>query len=111
MSTVLRSFLKPLCDSGRTPSVIWARSLERSILVSTLPEVARREMPLLFPHTALSPFFLKMLTMSASFHFCGQQLEAQTFWKMSCRESRMAFPPCFRISAGMPSGPAALLFF
>ena len=78
---------------------------------SSLPAVERREIPLLFPQSALSPLRLYIVAMLASFHCCRNFPDVHAVVMTRCRRCRRFKPPCLRSSAGMPSGPEALLFF
>ena len=79
------------------------------ILASTLPDTVRREMPRLMPHSARSPFCLYTRIMLAFFHCCGRHLADQQQRKELCSFRCKAHPPYLNTSAGILSGPAALL--
>lgn len=49
--------------------------------------------------------------MITSFHCYGILPEVQALVIKWCKRYKRQGPPCLRISAGMPSGPTALLFF
>ena len=79
------------------------------ILASTLPATERREMPRLLPHSARSPFCLYARVMLSFFHCCGRHLADQQSRIKLCSLLCKAHPPYLMTSAGMLSGPAALL--
>ena len=79
------------------------------ILASTLPATERREMPRLLPHSARSPICLCTRIMLAFFHCCGRHLADQQLRIKLCSLLCKAHPPYLMTSAGMLSGPDALL--
>ena len=79
------------------------------ISVSTLPATERREMPRLLPHSARSPYCLCTRIMLEFFHCCGRHLADQQSRIKLCSLLCKAHPPYLMTSAGMLSGPAALL--
>ena len=79
------------------------------ILASTLPATERRELPRLLSHSARSAFCLYTRIMLASFHCCGSHLADQQSRIKLCSLLCKAHPPYLMASAGMLSGPAALL--
>ena len=109
MSIVLRPRRNPHWDSGKTRSTTCSRRRVSMILASTLPATERREMPRLLPHSARSPLCLYTRIMLAFFHCCGRHLaDQQSRIKLCCLLCK-AHPPYLMTSAGMLSGPAALL--
>ncbi len=62
-----------------------------------------------FHFQALSPF-LNMVTIRASLSSEGSSSFSQTLRSRAWMRYRSSNPPSFRISAGIPSGPVALLF-
>ena len=79
------------------------------ILASTLPATERREISRLLPHSARSTFCLCTRIMLAFFHCCGRHLEDKQSRIKLCSLLCKAHPPYLMTSAGMLSGPAALL--
>ena len=80
------------------------------ILASTLPATERREMSRLLPHSTRSPFCLYTRIMLAFFHCCERHLADQQSRIKLCSFLCKAHPPYLMTSAGMLSGPAALLY-
>jgi len=77
---------------------------------SNLPAKRRRKMPRLLPQIVLSPFFLEIIIMLASFHCVGRIFDAHALLIKEWSRCSRRFPPYLKIPAGRPSGPAALLF-
>ena len=66
-------------------------------------------MPRLLPHSAQSPFCLYTRIMLAFFHCCGKNLADQQSRIKLCSLLCKAHPPYLITTAGMLSGPTALL--
>ena len=106
---MLRPRRNPHQDSGKTRSTMCSRRRVSMILASTLPATERREMPRLLPHSARSPLCLYTRIMLAFFHCCGRHLADQQSRIKLCSLLCKEHPPYLMTSAGMLSGPDALL--
>ncbi len=78
-------------------------------LANAFPATESRDMPRLFPQIDLSPFFLWMVKMLEYFQSCGKVFCAHIIWMSWWRFLVSRYPPFFRASVGIPSGPADLL--
>ena len=105
LSIVLSPRRNPHWDSGKTRSTTCSRRRVSMILASTLPATERRELP----HSARSPFCWHARIMLAFFHCCVRHLADQQSMIKICSLLCKAHPPYLMTSAGMLSGPAALL--